>query len=297
LCQYYTYPLQSYKEFLAPLSFLKKSNLDLSVMAGNSFENWGNPTGWVNNLGSIQATEGYKIILANDCSLQVTGQLIDLPLTISLTRGWNFISFPRADQLDAMSVIRDLIDQNKLVKIQDEQGNSIENWGAFGGWINDIGNFLPGKAYKIKMNSNGELTYLQNYPKSTVIPMQSEKPDYFFTAVEGNGTDHMNINLVGLNESGISVGDELAAFDGERCVGAIKINENHLISGIVSLISSYSTLVEHSDGFTEGHSIQLKSWNKLSGLQSDIQIELINGDLIDAKTVLGIMLARNYLNQ
>jgi hypothetical protein len=254
------------------------SLLKIQDEAGNSFENWGDPMGWVNNLGSIQATEGYKIILENDCSLQLTGKLVVLPLTISLSRGWNFISFPLTDQVDAMSVIRDLMDQNQLVKVQDEQGNSIENWGAFGGWNNDIGNFLPGKAYKIKMNSNAELIYLQNYPKSSVIPVLSDIPDFFLSNVEGNGTDHMNINLVGLNESGITVGDELAAFDGERCVGVVKISADHLISGTASLISSYSTNEEHSNGFTEGNSIRILVWNKLSSKETRVQFDILAGD-------------------
>lgn len=125
---------------------------------GNSYENWGSYGGWVNNLGNLKSTEGYKIKVATNCVLKVTGQPIALPLDITLNAGWNIISFPHTDIVNAMNVIQPLIDQNKLVKIQDEQGNSIEDWGAFGGWVNGIGNFIPGKAYKVKVNSNTSLT-------------------------------------------------------------------------------------------------------------------------------------------
>lgn len=125
---------------------------------GNSYENWGSYGGWVNNLGIMKSTEGYKVKVDANCTLQVTGRNVVLPLDIPLTAGWNIISFPLKNALDAMSVIQPLIDQNKLIKVQDEAGNSIEDWGAFGGWVNGIGNFTPGKAYKVKVNSSATLT-------------------------------------------------------------------------------------------------------------------------------------------
>jgi len=57
-----------------------------------------------------------------------------------------------------MTIVQPLIDQNKLVKVQDELGRSIENLKRYGGWKNSIGNFIPGKAYKIYVNSACVLT-------------------------------------------------------------------------------------------------------------------------------------------
>ena len=250
---------------------------------GNSFENMGDLAGWVNNLGSIQPTEGYKISVANDCAMQVTGLPITLPLDIPLITGWNIISFPRADASDGMAVIQSLIDQNKLVKVQDEEGHSIENWGLFGGWKNNIGNFVPGKAYKVKTNGNATLTYQPNASKSANITAQRENTEYFIPSYEGNGTDHLNINLVGLSGSGLTMDDELAAFDGDRCVGALKISEDHILSGTASLISSYSTNELHPDGFQEGHPIQIRRWNQTTRKESTVQAEVVSGQLIYEK--------------
>jgi len=114
--------------------------------------------GWVNKIGSIQKTEGYLINLTSACTIQINGQMISLPLDIPLKAGWNFISFPNTIAINAMTVVQPLIDQNKLIKVQDELGNSIENLKRYGGWKNSIGNFKPGKAYKVNASSACVLT-------------------------------------------------------------------------------------------------------------------------------------------
>ena len=246
---------------------------------GNSLENWGDFGGWINQLGSMEETEGYKIQVANNCTLQVTGRSIAMPFDISLKTGWNIISYPRTDVVNAMNVFQTLIDQNKLVKVQDEVGNSIENWGLFGGWKNGIGNLIPGKAYKVKISADAILTFQESYPKSAVVLAKAEETEYYHSLVEGNGTDHMNINITGLNTIGISVGDEIAAFDGALCVATTKITEANVLSGSVSLASSFSTNNQNPDGFKVGDQIQISTWSKLSGDESKVNTEVITGQM------------------
>ena len=246
---------------------------------GNSLENWGDFGGWINQLGSMEETEGYKIQVANNCTLQVTGRSIAMPFDISLKTGWNIISYPRTDVVNAMNVFQALIDQNKLVKVQDEAGNSIENWGLFGGWKNGIGNLIPGKAYKVKISADAILTFQESYPKSAVVLAKAEETEYYHSLVEGNGTDHMNINITGLNTIGISVGDEIAAFDGTLCVATTKITETNVLSDAVSLASSFSTNDQNPDGFKVGDQIQISTWSKLSGDESKVNTEVITGQM------------------
>jgi len=260
---------------------LREQNLLVRLQdeAGNSLENWGTYGGWINQLGAFRNTEGYKIQVANDCSLQVNGKSVSLPMDITLKTGWNIISFPSTDLVNAMNVIQPLIDQNLLMKVQDEAGNSIENWGTFGGWRNGIGNFIPGKAYKVEMKADATLTIQENYPKSAVVLAQTEKTEYFTTRIEGNGTDHMNINIVGLDHSGISIGDELAAFDGDICVGSLKITEANFLSTSASLITSFSTDILNQNGFKADDPIRIVAWNKLSGEKLNVNAEVINGQM------------------
>ena len=154
-------------------TYLIPTNPDLSVVfkllcdskllvkiqdeVGNTLA-YSSTTGWVNKIGSIKKTEGYLVNVSSNCSVQINGQQISLPLDIPLNAGWNFISFPSLTEQNAMTVVQSLIDQNKLVKVQDELGNSIENLKRYGGWKNGIGNFKPGKAYKVSVSSACSLT-------------------------------------------------------------------------------------------------------------------------------------------
>ena len=125
---------------------------------GNSLEDYGLFGGWLNNIGNIKFTRGYKIKVTDGCQLRITGVATALPLKIPLSAGWNIAGFPGQEQAQALTVVQQLIDRKTLVKVQDENGNAIEDWGIFGGWQNGIGNFRPGEGYKIKVSANDTLT-------------------------------------------------------------------------------------------------------------------------------------------
>jgi M6 family metalloprotease-like protein len=68
--------------------------------------------------------------------------------------GWNIFSAPLVlDSADMKFNFQDLINNNILVKIQDETGTSLEDRGIFGGWDNsNIMDLTPGKGFKVKVN-------------------------------------------------------------------------------------------------------------------------------------------------
>ena len=281
------------------LSKVVKSLCDLGQLykiqdeAGLSFEYWGSYGGWINKIGNVAETESYNINVTADCALTIKGRMVSLPLNIPLKRGWNFISFPVSGVVNAMSVVQSLIDLNKLVKVQDEAGNSIEKLKKVG-WVNNIGNFIPGKGYKVYVSSNTSLTIQENYPKSANMLAETSATEYFHAQYEGNGISHMNINMIGLAESGLAEGDELAAFDGEICVGTLKITEEHLLAGTASLISSYSTKVQNKDGFTNGDQILLYAWNKSTGEKTEVHAEVVDGALTFAQNA-SVLISMNNL--
>jgi hypothetical protein len=247
--------------------------------AGLSMEYWGRYGGWINKIGNLSKTEGYNVNVKFNCSLEIRGRKVSLPLDIPLRKGWNFISFPQTEQINAMNVVQSLIDQNMLVKVMDEKGNSIEKLKGYG-WTNNIGNFTPGKGYKVYVSGNVNFTIQQSYPKSAVILAQTQNTEYFSSVVVGNGTGHMNINIVSLNESGLSEGDELAVYDGNICVGALKINENNISSGIACLVASLLTDDQNPNGYKVGNQISIYSWNKNTNEKSLRSTEIVEGELI-----------------
>ncbi len=73
-----------------------------------------------------------------------------------------------------MEIFQPLIDNSSLVKIQDEQGSALEDWGFIGGWKNYIGNIHPTEGYKIKVNFDDPIEVtgeLVEYPFA--IPLSS----------------------------------------------------------------------------------------------------------------------------
>jgi len=133
--------------------------LKMENESGNSLSFSTKTKVWTNTIGSIQKTEGYLISLTSAYSLQIKGKMIELPLSIPLNAGWNYISIPQTVAVDAMKIIQPLIDQKKLIKVQDELGNTIEASRKTGLWVNNIKTFYPGKSYKINLSSSSFVTF------------------------------------------------------------------------------------------------------------------------------------------
>ncbi len=251
-------------------------------------------TEWINGIGSMQKTEGYKVRVNSDCILEITGQQIQLPMTIDIRRGWNIISFPINGSVDAMQVIQPLIDNGVLYKIQDEKGNSIENWRGRG-WSNGIGDFIAGEGYILQANYDGVLTInnVQNKSAKSVASLQErQEASYFQVSYVGNGVNHMNINIAELNKTNLRPGDEIAVFDGSICVGSIKLMEMDFENNAISIPASASELSK-LDGFTDGNSIVIKAWKNETNEEIKLLSELIEGNLVFNKQA-SVFLTLNF---
>jgi len=233
---------------------------------------------WINNIGNLNVSEGYKIKLNSDCILEITGLPIELPLDIELKLGWNIISIPFNASVNAMEFLQPLTDAGVLEKVQDEKGNAIEYWDSFG-WIDGIKSFVPGKGYKVLLNNTGYLPINSEYLKSAISVAEPLKVSHFEVSFTGNGLDHMNINFRELKETALQTGDEIAAFDGNLCVGAIKLTKDHIQNDAVCLNASFSG-ESIENGFLEGNMIQLKIWYASSNNEFNQEISISNGDQV-----------------
>ena len=233
---------------------------------------------WINNIGDFSEAQGYKILLESNSLLNIQGAKVSLPFEIHLNEGWNIISFPYSEAADAMYVVQSLIDENLLIKVQNEQGRSLEDWGRRFGWVNRIGDFIPGEGYLVKVNAPCTLTIQDSYLKSSVLVPEEESLVYFNRGYSGNAREHMNI-YVDLMESGLQAGDEIAAYDGEICVGAHKISYYDMANNSASLIVSLADEGEQN-GFIAGNQIILKGWSSVSGREINIASEILSGEMI-----------------
>ena len=78
--------------------------------------------------------------------------------SIALSMGWNiFSSNVIPTDLNLKNIFQPMITAGKLIKVMDESGKTIENFGIFGGWKNNIGNLLQTEGYKVNVNANSTL--------------------------------------------------------------------------------------------------------------------------------------------
>ena len=246
--------------------------------AGKTVENFGVFGGWKNNIGNLLSGEGYKVNMFAADTLRLEGTLVPLPLDIALLAGWNIISYPYLTAQDGKALIQPLIDAGKITKVMDESGKTIENFGIFGGWKNNIGNFVPGKGYKIKVPYSCILTYQTNPTKAAAYVPEILASTHFTKVFDGNGTDHMNVSLVDLQTSGLQVGDEIGIFDGSYCVGSATIDMEQIKSGSISIPASANEGTGTSvNGFSIGNPIGLQLYR---GNQSyKLEAETLAGTL------------------
>ncbi len=243
---------------------------------GNTLEDLGDFGGWQNSIGDLALTEGYKVKVTTDCRLNLEGEPASLPMDIPLTTGWNIIGFPYPWSVNAMDLMQQLITRGTLIKVQDETGHSIEDYGSYGGWINNIGSFQPGKGYKVRVNAPDVLNLPALIYKSAEVPLTEVAPRHFLPVFRGNGVDHMNINLVGLSSGFLQPGDEIGLFDGGLCVGAVTVLPRHLDARLISIPASAADRGDNR-GFTEGRPILLQLWKASTGELLTLEPDIIKG--------------------
>ena len=260
---------------------------------GNSFEDLGINGGWQNNIGTISVTEGYKIKVNRNDTLKVSGTPVTYPYAIPLKKGWNIAGYPQQTDFSGMNLVQQLADKGTLIKVQDEGGNSIEDWGIYGSWQNNIGNFMASEGYKIKVSADDTLWIYENYPNSSAVLPEFAGTTHFKRAFEGYGFDHMNINLVGLHNNIFQAGDELAIFDGATCVGAATLMPHHLESQTISIATSATDNLG-MPGFAEGNPFVLKLWNSKNSQEFKIAPEIVKGTSTFIKNETSVVSLEKY---
>lgn len=227
--------------------------------AGNAIE-YVVPIGLVNNIGDWAGTEGYKIRVNADTQLDFSGGPNDEPFLIPLTENWNIISYPFMNPQDAGDALDGLVTASLLSKVQDEAGNAIEEVIPIG-WVDNIGDFETGEGYKIKVSADCDLSFY--LPAGTIAkyaPKSDMNTGSFFTpSFKGHGLDHMNLYVLRSLESTFEIndGDEIAAFDGDICVGTRTVTSS--MSEFISMaLSMDDPTTPIQDGYREGNLISLK---------------------------------------
>ena len=261
---------------------------------GNAFEDQGIFGSWDDSeIKPIRPYDGFKINVSHDDSVQFCGKPVTYPYPIYLYEGWNIMGYPQTMPVDASEIMQDLIDKGSLVKVQDEEGSSIEDLGVFGGWTNFIGNFNTGEGYKVKVSTHDTLWIYESYPKSTLVERPKVQPLHFTTEYRGNGVDHMNLNVVDLPLGILNTGDELAVYDGAVCVGAATIMPQDLERGVVSIAVSAADNYG-MPGFGEGNAYTLRLWQQKTRIEQKLDPDILKGPAVFTKHESAMLSLKNF---
>jgi hypothetical protein len=112
----------------------------------------------INNIGRWNKTQGYQVYMSKADTLNIYGDLVNPTETsITLSSGWNMISYLRNSELDCETAFASLAEGN-LIIVKDNFGNVyIPEYG-----INTIGNLIPGQGYQIYVLNADVLIYSGN---------------------------------------------------------------------------------------------------------------------------------------
>jgi len=215
---------------------------------------------WVNGIGNWIVEEGYLVNMNADDSFSISGTLVDPTTPIPVETGYQFVSYLPASPMNALIAYETIIGDN-LDFIRDSEGAMIRKIGP--NWINGIGDCNTGEGYLVKMFADGEIIYpaaAKSSGKTTVVPS-----NLIFEG--GNPAEAVYTIYV----KGLEIGDEVAAFDGDKMIGAVKINSQNAFENELPV---FSTLI-NGVGYEEGNSIILKVWSENNIVSADFIMESI----------------------
>ena len=232
---------------------------------------------WFNSIGDLTITQGYYVKVLDATTFDVVEIPVDFPFEIPLHESWNMMAYPGLVGQDAMSIVQTLIDDGQLIKIIDDQGNTIVHLpfpAPNGQWVNTIGNFTPNEGYYINVNTEtlvvipaGTDSFESNKTLTFI------KGTYFETANTGN--PFMPMHLIFDSNEFLEDGDEVAAFDGGICVGSVQV-----IGGepVIITAAADDPDTEIQEGFIVGNPISISILKKSTGeIIEKVQFTVVEG--------------------
>jgi hypothetical protein len=203
----------------AILSQLGDDALFVNSQASGTSTNYGD-YGWYGGLDEMLPTQKYKLKMANDATLTLTGIPVDLETTpINLITGWNWLGYLPQNPGAVGTAFASLGESALFVNSQ-ASGTST-NYGDYG-WYGGLSNLEPGAGYLLKMSSSATLYYpefdgMSRLNENTLAPLLPQTiSDWEFNYAEFENIATATISLESREDS---YGDIVAAFVDGECRG------------------------------------------------------------------------------
>ncbi|PLX14466.1 MAG: hypothetical protein C0598_01255, partial [Marinilabiliales bacterium] len=203
-----------------------------------------------------------------------TGIPIAYNTPITIDENTNFISYYPDYTLDAEAAFASIKDVNALGYVRQWDGKMLRYLSALGEWDNQIGETEPGQGYIVYRSVQGtvDLVYPALPPMMNAKTYFNNDPVHFTKPI---GNPDAAIFTFYLQGEDLEVGDEVAAFDGDKMVGATRIASLDDITG--NPLNMFRGLEDgYNNGYTPGNPISLMIWKASSNKEYRVLYTILN---------------------
>jgi hypothetical protein len=231
----------------------------------------------INNLGSWQPYQGYQVCMSSADTVSFRGRVLPPEQNpMSLSAGWNLVSYLRNDLMAADSALATIA--SSLIIAKNAVGEVyMPSYG-----INAMGAMKPGQGYQIYVQNPSTLTYPANTnptptnvlskKQSTSLASSSHGTEHFKPAYQETGAN----GLVLVKCNSLKNGDEIAvSMSHGKIVGSGTVKEG-LASVTVWGDNDQTVVVE---GPRDGETLTLISWSKERDETTPLQIKSLKNGL------------------
>jgi len=215
---------------------------------------------WVNGIGDWIVDEGYLVKMYAYDSFTSYGTQVDPATPIPVETGFQFVSYFPETPMDALLAFATIIGDD-LDFVRNSQGQTLRKIGP--NWVNGIGDCQSGEGYLVKMFASGEIIYpasAKSSGKTTITPVN-------FIFDSGNPAEAVYTLYI----KGLEIGNEVAAYDGDKMIGAARINSENAFENELPV---FSTLT-NGQGYKEGNPISFKVWSENKLVPAEFTLEEI----------------------
>lgn len=215
---------------------------------------------WVNNIGDWMTKEGYLFLMNGTETLTVEGEIMDPSSPIDIATGYSFIAYLPADPMNAMDAFETIMNDD-LDFVRDSEGQQLRKIGP--NWVNGIGDVYPGQGYLVKTQAAQELVY----PPAAKSAPGNVSPETSYFAFEGGNPAEAVYTLY--IDGNLEAGDEVAAFDGNKMVGATVITGEKFENDL----PIFNELVS-GEGYETGNPITLKVYDRSENTVANVSFSM-----------------------
>jgi len=182
----------------------------------NSAGDFFNPIAGEGQLETWEPDQAYQINMYASAMVVISGEYVDSAAEYMLSEGWNWLPYPRLDELHPAEAFEEYSESLEIAK-----NNSGIFWLADEG-LNYMSMITPGSGVMVKVSAETEFSWAEPAGEMD-LPIEINMPQYFSSPMYSG--INMSLLITSWDDIIPAEGDELALMDDEgRVFGSIVVN-------------------------------------------------------------------------